>query len=402
MRSLINLTALPVLLAVSTLAMPAIAEEERTEWRLFVADHGRPVVTVLDLATGGTLGAFEVAAPAALYTTPSKRAVYAVQAGANLVSAIATGLAVDDHGDHGDIEVVDPAILDATLAGERPVHFIEHDGEIAIFFDGEGVARVVNEDAFLDGDGVVAEYASGAPHHGVAAAFDGRLLISAPNPTDPSELPIGITVLDAAGQPVGELHACPNLHGEASSNHTLAIACESGLLLVNEGTDGPQITHLPYADSLPDGKSTTLLGGVGMQYWLGNYGADRVAIIDPSDTDAAFRLVDLPSRRVHFAIDPQNVKFAYILTEDGSLHQLNVLSGSITRSVQVTEAYSMDGEWSLPRPRIAVAGDVVAVTDPLKGLVHLIGTADLAETGQIAVEGMPYNIVAVGASGAVH
>jgi zinc transport system substrate-binding protein len=170
---------------------------------------------------------------------------------------------------------------------------------------------------------------------------------------------------------------------------------------VNEGANGPEIEHLAYSESLPEGKTTTLLGGVGLQYWLGNYGADRVVIIDPSGSEA-FRLVDLPTRRVHFAVDPQNVKFAYIFTEDGALHQLNVLSGSITKSLQVTEPYSMDGEWSLPRPRIAVAGDVVAVTDPLKSVVRLIGTGDFTEAGLIAVEGMPYNIVAVGASGEVH
>jgi hypothetical protein len=387
-------------LSLASVAVPASAEE-LTSWRLFVADHGKPHVIILDLETKETLATVQLSAPAALYATPSRRAVYAVQGSANLVSAIATGLAVDDHGDHGDITITDPALLDVTIAGERPVHFVEHDGDIAVFFDGEGVVRVVGEDALLDGDGVVAEYDAGAPHHGVAAAFDGHLLISAPNPADPAELPVGIRVLDAGGQPVGDLHDCPDLHGEASSNHTLAIACATGLLLVDEGANGPEIEHLAYSESLPEGKTTTLLGGIGLQYWLGNYGADRVVIIDPSDSEA-FRLVDLPSRRVHFAVDPQDVKFAYIFTEDGQLHQLNVLSGSIGRSLTVTEPYSMDGEWSLPRPRIAVAGNVVAVTDPLKGVIHLISTGDFTEAGQITVEGMPYNIVAVGASGEVH
>ena len=68
-----------------------------------------------------------------------------------------------------------------------------------------------------------------------------------------------------------------------------------------DGITGPELQLLPYSASLPEGKSTTLLGGVAMQYWLGNYGADRVAIIDPSAAEP-FRLVDLPSRRVHFAI----------------------------------------------------------------------------------------------------
>jgi zinc transport system substrate-binding protein len=196
-------------------------------------------------------------------------------------------------------------------------------------------------------------------------------------------------------------HACPDLHGEASSGHMLAIACATGLLIVTPGADRPSITQLPYSTSLPEGKSTTLLGGIGLNYWLGNYGADRLVLIDPAEAEA-FRLVELPTRRVHFAVDPVRPKFAFVFTEDGQLHQLNVISGVISKSVSLTEPYSMDGEWSLPRPRIAVAGDVVAVTDPLRGVVHLVDPQTLLKTGEIEVGGAPYNILAVGASGEMH
>jgi hypothetical protein len=143
------------------------------------------------------------------------------------------------------------------------------------------------------------------------------------------------------------------------------------------------------------------LGGVGLQYFLGNYGPDKVALIDPTEADA-FRLIELPTRRVHFAVDPQQPKFAYIFTEDGKLHQLDVLSGQITKSIALTEPYSMDGEWSLPRPRIAVAGSEIAVTDPLKGLLHIVNAKTFELDRDIPVQGLPYNIVAVGGSGAQH
>jgi hypothetical protein len=95
-------------------------------------------------------------------------------------------------------------------------------------------------------------------------------------------------------------------------------------------------------------------------------------------------------------------KFAYIFTEDGFLRQLDVVSGELTQSAKVTEPYSMDGEWSLPRPRLALVGDKVAVTDPLKSVVHLVDVAGFTPAGEIAVEGAPYNIVAVGGSGSQH
>ncbi|QDZ09366.1 zinc metallochaperone AztD [Devosia ginsengisoli] len=386
-------------LAATALTTPAFADDI-SAWRLFIADHAEPSVTALDLATGDTLATFPLASPAVLYATHSAEAVYAVQGAGNQVSAIASGIHIHDHGDHGDIDITDPTLIEAAIAGEKPVHFVEHGGKIALFFDAEGKTRIVSETDWLaGGDLVPTEFDSGAPHHGVAVPWGDYTIVSVPNPADPTALPIGVNVLDASGAVVGDLHACPDLHGEASSGNMLAIACAEGLLVVT-GSGVPEITLLPYA-GLPDGKSTTLLGGVGLQYFLGNYGADKLVTIDPS-AENPFRLIDLPTRRVHFAADPVRPKFAYVFTEDGQLRQLDVLKGEIVQSVTITAPYSMDGDWNLPRPRIAVAGDVVAVTDPNQSQVHLIDIATFTETGTIPVAGAPYNIVAVGGSGTEH
>ncbi len=384
--------------AFALLASPALADDH-TAWRLFVADHAAPTVTAIDLGADSVAGTFNLGSPAVLYTTPSKAAVFAVQGEADQVSAIASGIALDDHGDHGDLTVTAPALLDA-VKGDKPVHFVEHGGHIALFFDGEGVARLVTESDWLAGKPAPRDVATAAPHHGVAAPFGEFVLATRPNSDDPKALPIGIDVIGPDGKVMGDLHACPDLHGEASSGDTLAIACATGLLLAKPGKNGPEITHLAYS-RLPEGKSTTLLGGVGLQYWLGNFGADKLVLIDPS-AEAPYRLVDLPSRRVHFAIDPVAVKYAYVFTEDGDLHRLNVISGEIDKTLRVTEPYSMDGEWSLPRPRIAVAGAEIAVTDPLKGLVHIVDAAAFTLARDIPVAGAPYNIVAVGGSGQSH
>src|SRR5690606_13628282 len=124
-----------------------------------------------------------------------------------------------------------------------------------------------------------------------------------------------------------------------------------------------------------------LIGGKGLQYFIGNYGPDRIVLVDPSETDGGFRLVQLPTRRVHFAVDPVRPKFAYVFTEDGQLHQLDVLKGEIVKSIKLTEPYSMDGHWSDPRPRIAVACDNVVVSDPLKGQLHLVNANSFEKAG---------------------
>jgi zinc transport system substrate-binding protein len=396
-----------LILGASALALLAgtaghgLADESVTAWRLFVSDHDKPVVYAIDAIEREAIETFDIEGPAALYRSDSGEAVYAVQNSANVVTTIATGIAFDDHGDHADIDIDPPRLTGAEFAGDYPVHFVEHDGQWAVFFDNEGKARIFAERDALQGHAETREIDSGVPHHGVIIAYGDYALVSEPHPDDPSNLPIGIKVLDGSGAQLGDLAECPDLHGEASSGNLTAFACATGLLVARSRGGVPTIEHLPYADSLPEGKSTTLIGGRGLQYFLGNYGASAVVLIDPSE-DEAFRLVELPTRRVHFAVDPIRARFAYVFTEDGQLRQIDVISGTITRSVALTDPYSMDGHWSDPRPRLAVAGNHVVVTDPLAGKVLLVDTSTFELDGEIAVDGTPLNVVAVGGTGTPH
>ncbi len=384
------------LLAATALSVPALADET-SAWRLFIGDHTAPQVTALDLETGAAIATFPLASPASLYTADG--AVFAVQGAGNQVSAIDAGIAVDDHGDHGDIEITEPTLVQDVLTGEKPAHFVEH-GKVAMFFDGSGLVSLFSaHDWAHDQELATTELDSGTAHHGVAIPWGEYTLVSSADAENEKKPRLGLNVLDADGNLVGEAYPCPDLRGEASSGNLVIVGCGDGLLVVS-GSDAPIVEKLDYA-GLPEGKVTTVIGGQGLQYFLGNYGADKVVVIDPAE-DNPYRLIDLPTRRVHFVTDPVRPKFAYIFTEDGQLRQLDVLKGEITKSVTITEPYSMDGEWSLPRPRLAVAGDVIAVTDPLAGTVHVVDAESFEVTRELSVEGLPYTIVAVGGSGTVH
>lgn len=387
-------------LLASLVAAHAFAEE-KTAWRLFVSDHADPVVHAIDTETGKKIDTFAIKQPASLYRTASGRTVLAVQGKGDVVNIVASGVSFDDHGGHGDIKLEPPRLLDVDITGKKPSHFVEHRGEIALFFDGEGKVRIASEADLLAGATQWREVAATAPHHGVAVALGDHVLMSEPNSEQPDELPVGIRVLDRAGTPVGDVHRCPDLHGEASSGNLLAIACATGLLVVAMDGDAPSIRFLDYDDDLPEGKTTTLAGGRGLQYFLGNFGPDAVVLVDPTAQDV-FRLIDLPTRRVHFTVDPIRAKFAYVFTEDGQLHRIDVVAGRLDRSVKLTEPYSMDGHWSDPRPRIAVAGGRIVVSDPLKGVLRTVDAETFTPGGVIALGGKPFNLVAVGGTGERH
>jgi hypothetical protein len=393
-------TAFGMALMIGLGTVPSFAEE-KTAWRLFVSDHAEPLVHAIDIETGQKIGTFNVKAPASLYRSDSGRSVFAVQGKGDTVSVISSGISFGDHGDHGDIEVGAPRLLDVEFGGNKPSHFVDHEGDIALFFDGEGKARIIRETDLLKGEAAVREVTTAAPHHGVAVALGDHVLVSEPNLENPDELPVGIRAVDRSGASVGNIHDCPDLHGEASSGNLLAIACSAGLLVATANGEAPSIELLPYDDSLPEGKSTTLVGGRGLQYFLGNYGPSAVVLIDPQSEDA-FRLIDLPTRRVHFAVDPVRARFAYVFTEDGQLHRIDVVAGKLDGSLKLTEPYSMDGHWSDPRPRVAVAGNRIVVSDPLKGVLHIVDAESFAQSDDIALEGKPFNLVAVGGTGETH
>lgn len=394
----------------ATLALPFAVhadEAQHATWRLFVADHTQPVVRAIDLGSDKEIGRFDLKGYAALSLSATGRTVFAVQGDQNLIHAIDTGIALSDHGEHRDIEIKEPKLLATTISGEKPGHVVAHGDDLAIFYDRGGKFDFVKESALLEGKADLKPYDTIAAHHGVAVPMGNHLLVSVPNmeaAVKEGELPprLGLRVLDRDGKQVGDVATCTGLHGEATSARLVAFGCAEGVLVARPGgMDGPKLDMLAYGDALPEGKVSTLLGGTSMQFFLGNYGDDKVVLID-ADAKQPYRLVELPVRRVDFTLDPAKPRNGYILTEDGRLHLLDVVDGVITKSETVTEPYSKDGHWRDPRPRLAVAGDHIAITDPRKSLVRLVDSETLKETRTIAVEGQPFAIVAAGGSGASH
>ncbi|TCQ08803.1 hypothetical protein C8J34_103191 [Rhizobium sp. PP-F2F-G36] len=394
----------------ATLAAPLAlrAEEEKSEsWRLFVADHTQPVVRAIDLGTDKEIGRFDLKGYAALSLSDTGRTVFAIQGDQNVVNVIDTGIALSDHGEHRDIEVGDTKLLGTAISGEKPGHVVTHDDRVAVFYDRGGKADLVTESGLLEGKVDLKTFDTTAAHHGVAVPMGRYLLVSVPDTTasvKEGELPprLGLRVLDEEGRQVGDVATCTGLHGEATSARLVAFGCAEGVLIAQPGgIDGPKLDMLPYGKDLPEGKVSTLLGGTSMQFFLGNYGEDKVVLIEPG-AETPYRLIELPLQRIDFALDPAHPRNAYILTEDGKLHLLDVVDGAITRSAAVTEPYSKDGHWRDARPRLAVAGDHIAITDPRHSLVRLIDGKTFKEVRTIPVEGQPFAVVAAGGSGATH
>lgn len=389
-----------------TSAQAVWADEEITTWRIFFADQATPTVTALDLDAPENRWTFDLAGgPARIHVSPSGEAIIAVQPEDGKVDFIRTGIALDDHGDHADMEVTDPSASGLVLDGPRPFHVVKHDDVFAINYDRGGYADFFDEHEFLEGDIEGERFAQSRAHHGYAIPVGDYIIgsVASDVEVEAGKLPprAGIQAFDHDGNALGEMQVCTNLHGEAFSGDYLLSGCKEGVIAVNVAGAAPEFTMLPYPADFPEATTGTLLGASAMQIFLGNYGADSVVVVDPT-AEPYFSRVELPFRRVDFVLDPARPQFAYILTEDGMLHRLNMLSAEIEQSALVTQAYSMEGPSSTPRPRLAVAGDRIVMTDPLAALLRVIDPDSLEEIGLIAVEGLPFYVHAVGGSGLSH
>lgn len=409
LRNLAYTTAITLILSGAALAQEQThnhSHEDVTLYRVFVGDHAEPQVTAFDLSNPDNRWIFDTAGQAKLYGVDGGSAVVAIQSDDDAVSFFHSGIALHAHGDHSDIEITDPAAIEATLTGPRPFHLIDHDGQVVINFDRGGYAEIVDAHELLHGKLVTTRLPQSRAHHGYAAPIADTWVTSvasdAPVEGDAAPDRIGLQPVNADGSPAGDVATCTDIHGEAFSGTYLATGCQEGVLTVTKGENGPAFEMLEYPADLPGGESTgTLLGSKVMQVFLGDYGADGLVVIDPAD-EPHFRYIGLPFRRVDFVLDSANARFGYVLTEDGTLHQIDLLEAEITQSARVTEPYSMDGHWNNPRPRLAMAGDEVVMSDPNAGLIRRISTETLDETGTVEVDGTPYNIVVTGGSGIVH
>lgn len=388
------------------LATAAQAEDPVEAYRVFVADHAEPKVTAFDLNAPGTRWEFEIAGQAKLIPVADGAVIAAVQSDADQVRFIASGVTLEDHGDHADIAISDPAAIGAPLTGARPFHVVDHGGETVIHFDRGGRADLLSNAALKDGRIEIAQFPQARAHHGFAAPFGGVILSTvasdAPVEGDAAPVRLGLRAFDRSGSPVGDLAPCGGIHGEAFSGAYLAAGCAEGVLTATPGPNGAiAYRMLPYPADFPAATTGTLLGAKAMQIFLGNHGPDGLVVVDPAGEPAMTR-VALPFRRVDFALDPADPAMAYVLTEDGRLHRVDLLAAKITASAPVTGTYSMDGHWNDPRPRLAVADGIIAMSDPRAGLARLISTETLKETGRIEIGGQPYDIAIVGGAGATH
>ncbi|WP_372425532.1 hypothetical protein [Salinarimonas chemoclinalis] len=368
-----------------------------TAVRAFVADAIDGTVRAFDIESAEQIGTFTMDAPARLHRGATTGTIVASMPTGDAVAFIGTGVSLEDHGDHADLVLEAPTLLPARLTGGRPAHVNRDGSRIAVFFDDDGAAQLIGEAELTEADVAVETISAGVPHHGLAKPVGGLLAISVP--AEGERLPVAVSLLGAEGAPLVRAE-CARLHGEGQSGSVLAFGCADAVAFVDTAASPPRAWRHAYAAE-PGGERMVrnIQGAVAFRSFLADFGPDGMVVVDPSAEDG-FAFVQLPARRMHFALDADPGDTGWVVVEDGRLLKLNALTGAILGEVAVTDRYTM--EQGVVRPRISVAGGHVVVTDPAAGEIVVVDGATMAVERRIAVGGEPGDVVLVSASGAAH
>ena len=373
---------------------------EEASARLLVADGERPRVAVVDTGSGENLASYGLEANASMHSTHEGRYGFAVQSDGDLVNAVDGGVWAEEHGDHSHSYAEEPRMLDFELTGQEPVHFVAHEGQVAVFNDGDGSATVFEEAEVEDADAERFTIESGRAHHGVAVPMGDRVIVSRASEEEEGDLPSTLSVYDLKGNRLQDFRGCGGMHGEVSFEETAAFACEDGVVLLERRGDGFSQTKIPYPDgTTEETRSWTLLGDEEVPYLVGDSGDDGLMRVDV-DSGEMERL-PLPGEVADFALDPET-GHAVALTTDGRLHSVEPESGEVEASAGAIRPFEIPEEFGPPVPYVSVGHGVAYVSEPETGEVAEVHLEDMAVENTFDVGGTPTDIAVLGGEATEH
>ncbi|MEG3765419.1 5-methyltetrahydrofolate--homocysteine methyltransferase [Alteromonas sp. 14N.309.X.WAT.G.H12] len=236
--------------------------------RLSVMDADTNALAIYDLDDGSLLDSFSVTySGSALSSSADYRFAVITSRSNDLVEFVDSGLWREDHVEHLHDYAQDPVMSDYTLTGSSPTHVVTHDGQMAVFFDGDADSSQVSSVTVLTDTNIAAQSDDLASltfdvnMHGVAEPVDDMLITTvrredsdtlSANPILPDS--VGIYHLHDGEYEQEQLFAgeCPDLHGAAVNDDYAVFGCSDGLLVLHAHDEVYESTKIGNTDELTD------------------------------------------------------------------------------------------------------------------------------------------------------
>lgn len=271
-----------------------------------------------------------------------------------VINFIGTGFRVEDQ----KINYVNPSLVaNAAFECSRPIHFVRHDGKIAIFCDGSYVEDVRNNSTVwvleemkfgsTPESAIVFDTTLQGSHHGVVVPVDDNHVlyslassdrINRTPEGDSQSLPATFQVTDYQGNVLHSLTnetdpslSCLGFHGSWALDNTFALACNAehgGILIVDymEAQEAYTSRALLYPEAYVTHRTGSFAEHPRVDFVLANF-ADAVSgeyhlmAFHPSEvalTDD--HILPLDGRQCAFAFEQGEADIVLVLMPNGVLH----------------------------------------------------------------------------------
>ncbi|MFF0814857.1 zinc metallochaperone AztD [Rhodococcus sp. NPDC003318] len=358
--------------------------------RLAVTHDGG--VTVLDAATLEAVDEFPLEGFTRL--DPAGDGRHVLITAASRFAVLDTGAWTDQHGDHGHSYTAPPVLADWSFDADGPGHVVTHAGVTVLFADGTGRIESFDPRELAEGRPETRVEQTPEAHHGVAVALPGGGLVTTiGNEASRS----GIVVLDRDRNEVTRNEQCPGVHGEAAAaDGALVFGCQDGVLVHRDGV----ITKVQSPDAY--GRIGNQAGSDASPIVLGDYKTEpdaelerpqRVMLLDT----VANRLtpVDLGTSYSFRSLGRGPQGEALVLGTDGALHVIDPVTATVTRTIDVVDAWTEPVRWQDPRPTLFVEGATAYVTEPAATTLHAVDLTTGAVVASVELAEIPNEITGV-------
>lgn len=293
--------------------------------------------------------------------------------------------------DTGAGTTAEPELTDLVFAADTPGHVVRHGGKTILYADGTSDTTVFDTAELAASTELpeVETIAGVDAHHGVSVLLeDGTFLTTVGNADGRN----GIEVRDASGTVIAENDQCPGVHGEGTAAQEVVVfGCENGALVYSDGKivklDAPDQPYGRMGNAYVSETSPVIVGDYKNDPDAEGYLLGAVTLIDTAAK--TLEVIDLPDGVEYTFRDvargPDDL--AYILATDGAIHVLEPITGDITESFPVIEAWEGPVDWQDPHPAIVVVGDIAYVTEPATNSIHAVdlATGEVITTGELDV-----------------
>lgn len=308
----------------------------------------------------------------ALAFAPDTRHVFVNHRENGKVRLLDTGVWSEPHGDHSDSFVEQPALSDFEISGDEPTHFVNHGGQTAIYYDGDGKVEIYAGNELSSEQPVTAKTTLQTPaHHGVAVPLsDGSILASYTPEDNPQPLPEGIALFTADGTEELRFTTCPGLHGEASGGigdyETIGFGCEGSVLLYHPAEKSTTELALPDTDA----RVGSLKGNHASDYLLGNYSSKTNAAVNTKISlvnlqDRSLSTIELGTEYTSSMIVDKEL--GYVLGKDGTVYVVDLVEQAVISTIAAIDPIApAEGHGhGAPSPAMALVESTLFITDPV-------------------------------------